>query len=52
MDIDRARAHAAQDGVPYIEPDPDLDDDVQMDDVSGDNFGSKTIVKSTYSATL
>ena len=34
----------AQDGVPYSEADPDLDDDAQMDDVGGDNFGSKTIV--------
>ena len=44
MDVDRARAYAGQDGVPYAEPDQDLDEDVQMDDVSGDNFGSKTIV--------
>ncbi|EMC92837.1 hypothetical protein BAUCODRAFT_125800 [Baudoinia panamericana UAMH 10762] len=44
VDIDRARAQAGQDGEPYAEPDPDLDEDVPMDDIAGDNFGSKTIV--------
>ena len=44
VDVDRARAYGAQDGVPYGEPDPDMDDDVGMDHMSGDNFGSKTIV--------
>jgi actin-related protein 8 len=44
VDIDRARAQAAHDGVPYAEPDADLDDDAAMDDMDGDNFGSKTIV--------
>ena len=43
MDVDRARAYGAQEGVPYGEPDPDLDEDVAMDD-SSDNYGSKTIV--------
>lgn len=44
VDIDRARAYGNQDGIPYGEPDPDMDDDVTMDDVTGDNYGSKTIV--------
>ena len=44
VDIDRARAYANQNGIPYAEPDPDLDEDVAMDDVSSDNYGSKTIV--------
>ena len=44
VDIDRARAYGNQDGVPYGEPDPDMDEDVAMDDVTGDNYGSKTIV--------
>ena len=44
VDIDRARAYANQDGVPYNEPDPELDEDVTMDDVTSDNYGSKTIV--------
>ncbi|KAK0258283.1 hypothetical protein B0A54_00132 [Friedmanniomyces endolithicus] len=44
VDIDRARAQAAHDGIPFAEADPDLDDDVVMDDVLGDNYGSKTIV--------
>ena len=44
VDVDRARAYGAQNGVPYGEADADLDDDVQMDDADGDNFGSKTIV--------
>lgn len=44
VDIDRARAQAAQDGLQFTEPDQDLDDDVAMDDVANDNYGSKTIV--------
>jgi actin-related protein 8 len=44
VDIDRARAQAAQDGLPFTEPDPELDDDAAMEDVLGDNYGSKTIV--------
>lgn len=44
VDIDRARAYANQDGVAYAEPDPDLDEDVTMDDATSDNYGSKTIV--------
>lgn len=44
VDVDRARAYGAQDGATYADQDADLDEDVQMDDVSGDNFGSKTIV--------
>ncbi|KAK3072306.1 actin-like protein arp8, partial [Teratosphaeriaceae sp. CCFEE 6253] len=44
VDIDRARAQAAHDGVAYAEPDLDLDDDMAMDDVTGENYGSKTIV--------
>ncbi|KAK3679286.1 Actin-like protein arp8 [Recurvomyces mirabilis] len=44
VDIDRARAQAAQDGVPYAERDADLDDDVAMDDADGEDYGSKTIV--------
>lgn len=44
VDIDRARAYAHQDGVPYNEPDPDLDEDVTMDDATSDNYGAKTIV--------
>lgn len=44
VDIDRARAYANQNGIPYAEPDPDLDEDVAMDDVSSDNYGSKTVV--------
>ena len=43
VDIDRARAQAAHDGIPFAEADPDLDDDVVMDEVLGDNYGSKTI---------
>ncbi len=45
VDIDRARAYGNQDGVPYGEPDQDLDGDVAMDDdTMNDNYGSKTIV--------
>jgi len=44
VDIDRARAQAAQDGLPFTEPDAELDEDVTMDDAAGDNYGSKTIV--------
>jgi actin-related protein 8 len=43
VDIDRARA-LNQDGAQYGEADQDLDDDVAMDDGTGDNYGSKTIV--------
>ena len=42
VDIDRARA-LNHDGAQY-EADQDLDDDVAMDDITGDNYGSKTIV--------
>lgn len=44
VDVDRARAFGDQTNVQYGEPDPDLDDDVQMEDASGENFGSRTIV--------
>jgi len=44
VDIDRARAQAAQDGLPFTEPDAELDEDVAMDDAGGENYGSKTIV--------
>ncbi|KAK5107111.1 hypothetical protein LTR62_001859 [Meristemomyces frigidus] len=44
VDIDRARAQAAQDGVPYAERDADLDDDVVMDDEGGEVYGSKTLI--------
>jgi actin-related protein 8 len=46
VDIDRARAHGAAEGVPYGEPDPDqdVDDDEPMDDVDSENYGSKTII--------
>ena len=44
VDVDRARAYGGQDGAQYGDADQDLDDDVAMDDVSGDNYGSKTIV--------
>lgn len=44
VDVDRARAHAAQQGLAFVEPaDPDLDGDVAMDD-EGEDYGSKTIV--------
>ncbi|KAI6878478.1 chromatin remodeling complex subunit [Hortaea werneckii] len=43
VDIDRARAQAAQDGVDFEEPDQDLEDEVAMDD-GGSDYGSKTIV--------
>jgi actin-related protein 8 len=46
VDIDRARAHGAAEGVPYGEPDPDqdVDDDEPMDDIDSENYGSKTII--------
>lgn len=46
VDIDRARAHGAAEGVPYGEPDPDqdVDEDEAMDDVDSENYGSKTII--------
>jgi actin-related protein 8 len=44
VDIDRARAYGNQDGAQYGEADQDLDEDVAMDDVTGDSYGSKTIV--------
>lgn len=44
VDVDRARALGGQDGVSYADQDADLDEDVQMDDMSGDNFGAKTLV--------
>lgn len=44
VDIDRARAYGNQDGVGYGDGEADLDEDVAMDDATGDSFGSKTIV--------
>ena len=44
VDIDRARAQAAQDGLQFTEPDPEFDDDMAMDDADMENYGSKTIV--------
>lgn len=44
VDIDRARAYGNQDGMAYGDQDPDLDEDVAMDDSASDNYGSKTIV--------
>ena len=44
IDVDRARAYGGQDGAPDPEPDVDMDDDVQMDDGGGENFGAKTII--------
>ncbi|WPH02035.1 Hypothetical protein R9X50_00489000 [Acrodontium crateriforme] len=48
VDIDRARAQAAQDGLPFTEPAPaadeDNDDDEDMEDADSESFGSKTIV--------
>lgn len=44
VDVDRARAQQAADGLPFTEPDPDVDDDVALDDADAENFGSKTIV--------
>jgi actin-related protein 8 len=46
VDIDRARAHGAAEGVPYGEPDPDqdVDDDEPMDDIDSEDYGSKTII--------
>ncbi|KAK4542169.1 hypothetical protein LTR36_007016 [Oleoguttula mirabilis] len=44
VDMDRARAQAAQEGLPFMEPDPDLDEDEAMNDDDIDNYGSKTIV--------
>ena len=44
IDIDRARAQAAQEGLQFTEPDPEFDDDMAMDDVDMENYGSKTII--------
>lgn len=44
VDMDRRRAQAAQQGLPFTEPDADIDEDVPMDDMMSDNYGSKTIV--------
>ena len=43
VDTDRARAFAGQEGG-YQQPDQDLDEDAAMDDITSDNYGSKTIV--------
>lgn len=43
VDLDRARAQNGQEG-PYADVDPDMDEDVAMDDVDGENYGSKTII--------
>lgn len=42
MDLDRARAQNGETG-PFPDVDPDLDEDVVMDDM-GENYGNKTIV--------
>ncbi|OQO07960.1 hypothetical protein B0A48_06752 [Cryoendolithus antarcticus] len=52
VDIDRARAQGAADGVPFVEPDPELDEDDAMDDIDSENFGSKTIIFHPGSANL
>lgn len=44
VDLDRARAQAAHDGLPFVEPNQDLDEDVPMDDADNENYGSKTII--------
>ncbi|QIW95178.1 hypothetical protein AMS68_000696 [Peltaster fructicola] len=44
VDVDRARAQQSANGVPFAEPDADLDEDAPMEDASGEVFGSKTIV--------
>ncbi|KAK5718369.1 actin-like protein arp8 [Elasticomyces elasticus] len=51
VDIDRARAQAAYDGVPYAEANP-LDEDLVMDDVGDENYGLKTIVMHVGSQNL
>jgi actin-related protein 8 len=43
VDRDRARAQDGQEGA-YAEPEPDLEEDVPMDDAGNENFGSKTII--------
>lgn len=43
VDLDRARAQNGQEG-PFPDVDPDMDEDVAMDDVDGENYGSKTII--------
>jgi actin-related protein 8 len=43
VDRDRARAQDGQEG-PYPEAEPDVDEDVPMDDAGNENFGSKTII--------
>lgn len=43
-DKDRALAHGGQNGLTFAEPDADLDEDVPMDDIGAEAFGSKTIV--------
>lgn len=42
VDLDRARAQNGETG-PFPDVDPDLDEDVVMDDM-GENYGNKTIV--------
>ena len=44
MDIDRARAQAAHEGVQFTEPEQEYDDDMAMDDADMENYGSKTII--------
>ncbi|KAF2764926.1 actin-related protein, ARP8 class [Teratosphaeria nubilosa] len=44
LDVDRARAQAAQHGLPFTEPEVDMDPDVAMADELGEDYGSKTIV--------
>nr|POF13143.1 putative actin-related protein 8 [Quercus suber] len=44
VDLDRARAQAAHDGLPFVEPNQDMDEDVPMDDAENESYGSKTIV--------
>ncbi|EGP89779.1 actin-related protein, ARP8 class [Zymoseptoria tritici IPO323] len=43
VDLDRARAQNGQEG-PFPDADPDLDEDDSMEDVDGENYGSKTII--------
>lgn len=43
VDLDRARAQNGQEG-PFPDVDPEMDEDVAMDDVDGENYGSKTII--------
>lgn len=44
VDIDRARAQAAQDNVPFTEPEADMNDETAMEGLDGENYGSKTII--------